>query len=64
MLKIKKKRKSVIALTKSKFTDQGNNIRNLYLDKNKLIKIANRKKKILFTKAQVFVFWTNQFYKI
>ena len=53
MLKIKKKRKSVIALTKSKFTDQGNNIRNLYLDKNKLIKIANKKKNIVYKSSGV-----------
>ena len=44
MLDLKKKNKFVVALTKSKFSNKGNNIRNLHLNKNNLIKIAEKKK--------------------
>ena len=53
MLDLKKKNKFVLALTKSKFSNKGNNIRNLYLNKNNLIKIADKKNKFIFKSSGV-----------
>ena len=53
LLKLKKKNKSVIALTKSKFSSEGNNIRNLYLAKNNLVKIAKKKDRNIFKSSGV-----------
>jgi len=53
LIKSKKKKKSVLALTKSKFSNRGNNIRNLYLDKDKVVKIAEKQKKHIFKSSGV-----------
>ena len=64
MLKLKKNDNSVIAITKSKYVDIGNQIRNLQINQNKIIKINNNRKSKNYKNAGVCLFDKKIFNKI
>ena len=64
MLKLKKNHNSVIAITKSKYVDNGNQIRNLQIDQKKIIKINNNRKSKNYKNAGVCLFDKKIFKKI